>query len=319
MKMLRAIVPWSILALAGSAFAQQYQQRRFDWLPANQETVRLDPANYHAGRTYHPGPDGGSIHVDITAQRPVTIFMVPAAEWDAALERPEMIGNLRPICASEHVTQTTYTCSVPPDAVTLIVRDERSSLDPVVFAGLGAVLNPDSKGDRAISTGVAAMLAGQGLVTRRFTSPNDVHIQYYRWVCIENCVQPEFQWIREVKEKYDLTSFLKVYGGYVPQYDGEQVSVRIKSPVPMVVAILPSNIADQLYGNPQLLESALAKNSCQQRGVQSLQFQCTLSAADGPQSLVVAPEPGSRVPHKKAEVEWLANRCVANCSAPPRQ
>jgi hypothetical protein len=29
-----------------------------------------------------------------------------------------------------------------------------------------------------------------------------------------------------------------------PQRDGEQVSVKIKSPVPMVVAILPSDIAD---------------------------------------------------------------------------
>ena len=30
--------------------------------------------------------------------------------------------------------------------------------------------------------------------------------------------------------------------------DGQQISVNVKSPVPMVVAILPSDIADQLHG-----------------------------------------------------------------------
>jgi hypothetical protein len=113
-------------------------------------------------------------------------------------------------------------------------------------------------------------------------APSDVHIQYYRWACISNRFPPEFQWIRQVKENYELTSFLKVYGGFAPQRDGEQVRVRIKSPVPMVVAILPSDIAYQLHRTPDALETALEKSACQQRGVQSLQFQCTLNASDGP-------------------------------------
>ena len=105
--------------------------------------------------------------------------------------------------------------------------------------------------------------------------------------------------------------------GFAPERDGEQVSVKIKSPVPMVVAILPSDVADQLHGRPDALETALEKSTCQQRGVQSLEFQCTFNASDGPQSLVVGSEPGGGAPpHKKAEIEMLASKCVANCAAP---
>jgi hypothetical protein len=83
----------------------------------------------------------------------------------------------------------------------------------------------------------------------------------------------------------------------------------------MVVAMLPSQVADQLHAQPNALEAALEKNACQQRGVQSLQFQCTFNLDDGPQSLVVVPEAGTSVPnHKKAEIEMQAARCVLNCA-----
>ena len=302
------------IAFALPAFAQQ-GPRKFDWLPANNETVRLDPAYYHAGRTYHPGPDGGNLHVEIQAQQPVTIFMVSEAEWNGALVHPEQMAHLNPICMNEHVSRTIYTCSIPGEPMTLVVRDERQSLTPVVFAGLGAVLDPDSKTDRAIGVGVGAIIAAQQ-AKHQFKSPNDVHIQYFRWDCVENCVQPELQWVDQAKEKYKLTSFAKIYSGYTPQFDGQQVSVKVKSPVPLLIAILPSDVANQVYGNPDMLNSALQKNSCQQRGVQTLQFQCTFNAADGPQSLVVAPEQSGHVPHKNAEIEWLTDECVANCAPP---
>lgn len=302
----------AIILFAGTSFAQQ---KVFNWLPANDETVRLDPANYHTGRTYHPGPNGGHNHVDIKAEKPVTIFMTPADEWNQALQHPETIANLNQICLREHVVETTYVCEMPAQPMTLILRDERNSPDTAVFAGLGAVLNPESKTDREIGEGIATVLTGQGSVTRRFVAPNDVHIQYYRWDCVENCVQPEFQWTQQIKEKYELTSFLKVYGGFRPDHDGEQVSIKIKSPVPMVVAMLPSQVADRLHSQPDALESALQKNSCQQRGVQSLQFECMFNLEDGPQSLVVVPEAGANVLRKKkAEIEMLAARCVANCN-----
>jgi hypothetical protein len=204
---------------------------------------------------------------------------------------------------------------MPPGALTLVIQDERNNPDAAVFAGLGAILDRHDKTERAVGVGIATVLTGQGSVTRRFVAPNDVHIQYYRWDCVENCVQPEYQWTRQIKEKYELTSFLKVYGGFTPDHDGEQISIKIKSPVPMVVAMLPSQVANQLHTRPETFESALEKNACQQRGVQSLQFECKFDVADGPQSLIVVPEASARVPnHKKAEIEMLAARCVANCA-----
>jgi hypothetical protein len=300
-------------ALCGASYGQQ--PRIFNWLPANDEMVRLDPANYHTARTYRPNAPGQTNHVDIKAENPVTIFMTPAEDWNQALQHPEEISRLRQVCLKEHVVEATYVCEMPVEAMTLIIRDERNNPDAAVFAGLGAALDPNDKIQRAVGVGIEAVLTRQGSATRRFTSPNDVHIQYYRWDCVENCIQPEFQWTEQVKEKYELTSFLKVYGGFRPDHDGEQVSIKIKSPVPMVVAMLPSQIADQLHSRPEALEVALEKNSCQQRGVQSLQFACTFNLGDGPQSLIVVPEEGARVPnHKKAEIEMQAARCVANCA-----
>jgi hypothetical protein len=302
------------LAFAGTASAQQ---KIFEWQPANDEAVRLDPANYHTGRTYRPGPQGGNIHVDIESQRPVTIFLTSEEAWNQVLQYPETVGNLRYTCLREHVVKTTYLCDLPAEPMTLVIRDERNSPDSAVFAGLGAVLKSDTSVNRAVGVGIVTVLTGQGSATRHFVSPNDVHIQYYRWACISNCFPPEFQWIQQAKEKFQLTSFLKVYGGYMPGRDSEVVSIKIKAPVPMLVAVVPSSVANQLHSKPEMLEPALEKNACQQRGVQSQTFQCTFNAADGPQSLIVLPEATGNIPHKKAEIEFFAWKCVANCALPP--
>ena len=299
---------------AASCGAASAQDRVFNWVPANDESVRLDPGNYHTARTYRPNAPGQNNHVDIKAERPVTIFMTPAEDWNQALQHPEAISRLRQVCLREHVVETTYVCEMPVEPMTLVIRDDRYSANASVFAGLGEVLDPNNQVERAVGAGIATVLNAKAS-KRQFTSPNDVHVQYYRWDCVENCIQPEFQWTEQVKEKYELTGFLKVYGGFAPDHDGEQVSIRIKSPVPMVVAMVPSEVANRLHASPDALEAALEKNNCQQRGVQSQQFECTFNLADGPQSLIVVPEPGARVPnHKKAEVEMQAAKCVANCS-----
>ncbi len=302
-------------ALSAQSFGRQ-PDRVFNWQPGNQEDVRLDPANYHAGQTYHASGDGGNMQVDIKSERPVTIFLAHSEEWNAAVQHPESLNSLQQLCTREHVVETRYTCFVPPVSMTLIIRDERYSPDHAVFAGLGAVLDPSNRVERAVGagiTGIAAVMAERESAKRQFKAPNDVHIQYFRWLCVENCVQPEFRWTWQVKEKYQLTSFLKVYGGFTPDHDGAQVSIKIKSPVPMVVAMLPSDVANQLHAKPEMFEPALEKNPCQQRGVQSLEFQCTFNLADGPQSLIVAPEDNGKVPHKKAEIEMQFVKCVENC------
>ncbi|MGC0775488.1 MAG: hypothetical protein WB543_21320 [Candidatus Acidiferrum sp.] len=295
------------------------QDRVFNWLPANDESVRLDPANYYTARTYRPNAPGQNNHVDIKAEKPVTIFMTPEADWNQAMQHPSMISQLRQSCLKEHVVEATYVCEMPVEPMTLIIQDDRKgpgSENAAIFAGVGVVLSANAdKINPAVGTGIAAVLAARDATPRRFKDPNDVHIQYYRWDCVQNCIQPEIEWRHQVKEKYELTSFPKVYGGFAPDHDGEQVSIRIKSPVPMAVAMLPSEIANKLYARPDALESALEKNNCQQRGVQTQQFECTFNVGDGPQSLVVVPEPGANVPHrKKAEVEMLAAKCVANCA-----
>jgi hypothetical protein len=306
---------FAMCALSPLSLAQ-VPPRVFDWVASHDESVRLDPANYHTGETYRIGSYGAKNHVDIKAQLPVTIFMTPLDAWNLALQHPETIANLPQSCPAEHVTETTYVCDMPPGELIMVIRDERNNPDAAVFAGLGAVLNPNDKTQRAIGEGITTIFTGEGAATRRFKAPNDMHVQYYNWTCVQNCIQPEFRWMDQVKEKYQLTSFLKVYGGFRPDHDGEQVSIKIKSPVPMVVALLPSQLADQLHSQPDSLESALQKTSCQQRGVQSLQFECTFNLADGPQSLIIAPEAGTEVPRKKkAEIEMLAARCVENCQA----
>jgi hypothetical protein len=310
-------IPFLVAVLLLGVFAAPsfgQQDRVFNWLPGNDESVRLDPANYHAGLTYRTFPSGGNIQVDIKSELPVTVFLTSADDWNLALQHPEALGDLKQLCPREHVVEVRYSCFVPPVPMNLIVRDERNNPDQAVFAGLGAVLDPRNKTDRAVGEGIAAIFTGQGsAATRRFKAPNDVHIQYFRWECVENCIQPQFQWTWQVKEKYQLTSFLKVYGGFAPDHDGVQVSIKIKSPVPMVVAMLPSDIANQLHAKPEMFESALEKNPCQQRGVQSSQFECKFNLADGPQSLIVVPEDTASIPHKKAEIEMQFVKCVANC------
>ncbi len=267
------------------------QDKVFDWVRASDEVSQLDPADYHAGRVYRPGPDGGGMHVDIQAKRPVTIAMAFASDWNDWQQHPESQAAPEFRCLREHVTSTTYECHMPPNRpMVLLIRDERTS-------------------DRAVLTGIGVVL-GRG--ARQFISPNDVTVTYYSWTCVQNCIQPEFQWFSLVKEKYELTSVPKIYSLLTPERDGQQVNVRIKAPVPMTIALLPSELADQVYDNPAALSSALAKTSCKQRGVQSLSFDCTVNLADGRQSLVVVPD-AAKVPHKKAEIQLQTVKCSANC------
>ena len=321
----RLVAALAVFACASPALAQQ---KVFEWQHGTEESVRLDPANYHEGKIY--GSQGGTIHVDVEAQQPVSIFMTGEGEWNRAMQNPEMLGRIRMMCLREHVVKVTYTCDLPLEPMQLIVRDDRESQSATAFAALGAVLKSSESVATAepelgraigivgaVGAGIGGMLGHQSNATpRHFVAPNDVQIQYYRWICIDNCFPPEFQWIQQAKEEYKLTPFLKVYGGYAPDRDGEVVSIKVKAPVPMLVAVLPSSVANQLHGKPDMLEAVLEKASCQQRGVQSQTFQCTFNAGDGPQSLIVVPEDIQKVPHKKTEVEFFASKCVANCVVP---
>ena len=277
------------------------QESTFDWLPSSDESRRLDPADYHTGRVFKPGDQAGNVHVDIEAQEPVTVEMAPAEEWSEALRHPELLPRVTFRCVREHVTKSTYICDVAPGhPMTLVLRDERDSAHTAI-TGFGAAFNDHG-------------------TVREFVSPNDIHIQYYRWACVQNCNPPRYQWMSELKETYDLTSAPKIYDGITPERDGEPFSVKINSPVPMTVAIVPSRLADELRENPDSLDSALDKRPCIQKSVRSTTFECTFDLADGPQSFIAVPEAGTTVPpNKKAEVEVIASKCIANCLTDPEK
>jgi hypothetical protein len=277
--------------LIGHAAAQT-PPRTYDWVRASDEFVQLDPADYHAGRVYRPRPDGGNMHVIIQAKRPVTVAMTSSADWNAAQQHPESWPSLDYRCLREHVTSTTYECHLPPSQpMVLIIRDERTP-------------------DRAMVQGIGAIFGKKG--ARQLFSPNDVQITYHSWSCIANCVQPEFEWVRLVKEKYELSAVPKLYSVLTPEHNGEKLWMKIKAPMPMTLAVLPSAVADRVYDKPEELGAAVAQTTCKQRGVQTMEFDCKFNVADGPQSLLIMPS-ASVKSHKKAQIEVQALKCTANC------
>src|SRR5260221_1913966 len=239
------------LLLAGTCCgAATGQDGVSNWLPANEEKVRLDPANYHTARTYHPGSPGATNHVDIKAQQPVTVFMAPEGDWNAVLQNRLNFGQLRRYCVQEHVMNLTYVCEMPLEPMTLVILDDRNdgrgvsdNSDHAFFAGVGAVLNQGKAPERTIGAGIPAVLAAKAAVPpppRHFVAPNDVHIQYYRWV------QPETEWIRQVKEKYELSPFLKVYGGALAGLGGAKAGNSNKGPRPSSGAAAALSRADSV-------------------------------------------------------------------------
>ena len=306
------------------------QPKVFNWVASQNETVRLDPANYYANHTFNPGPQGGNIQVDIDARYPVTLAMVDSSAWQQATQQPTAARNLSNLtynCVQQHAVRTTYTCHMGGFwSQVLVISDERQEqhdrdgdhdrdADRDRDYGQGYGMVSSNAGPSVFPTSVRGAALTDRDEGRRWESPNDVRIQYYSWNCVQACDQPDFGWVRQVKEKYQLTKVLKVYNGLTPDHDGTQVSIRVKSPVPMAVAVLPSSVAGQLYAKPDMFDSAVSQSSCQQRGVQSSTFQCTLNLADGSQSLVLLPESGADIPKKKkAEVEVQAVKCIDNCA-----
>jgi hypothetical protein len=277
-----AIIAAVLCALATITFGQN---RVFDWTPANSETIPLEPASLHAGRIYYPAVGGGDMHVQIDSRYSVTVAMAWADEWNAAIQHPQAAANLSFLCVKEHVTNTIYECHLPSERPMIITfRDERKPEKPVVTA-IGAILGPG---------------------VRQFISPNDLHIQYY------NCIQPEFHWRRILDEKYQITLAPKVYSLMTPDHDGQELSVKIKSPIPLTVALLPSHLADQVYDKTITLTDALDKTGCKERGVQSMSFNCTFDVANGTQTLLILPDIDFSG-HKKANVEVDTVKCVEHC------
>jgi hypothetical protein len=134
-----------------------------------------------------------------------------------------------------------------------------------------------------------------------------------RWACVENCDLPEYQWVNLFKEKFKLTPIGKTYSPLTPERDGDQLHIKMKSPIPMLVAVLPVDAGDHLRANPAEADSLLTGVACKQRAVQKADFTCKFNLQDGTQEFVLMPEPGVAVPGKKAEIQVDATRCMSNC------
>ena len=292
---MRNLCTFAVLLCAWATLTFGQDNRVFDWTPANNETIPMEPASFHAGRVYHPAAGGGNMHVQIDTRYPVTVAMTWADEWNNAMQHPDAPMDFTLFCVKEHVVNTIYECHLPSERPMIITfHDERKPEKPVVSA-IGAILGPG---------------------VRQFISPNDLHIQYYAWNCVDNCILPEFHWRRIVNEKYDVTQAPKVYSLMTPDHDGQELSVKIKSPIPLTVAILPSQLADQFYDHTISLTDALDQTGCKQRGAQKLGFNCTFNVANGPQTLLVLPDINFSG-RKKADVEIETVMCVEHCDLLP--
>src|SRR4029077_19552307 len=168
MKPTLALALLGTLVFAGTASAQ----RAFEWRPGTDEAVRLDPSNYHTGKTYTAG---GGIQVGIESQQPVTIFLTGEGEWNQALQYPETMGSLRMLCLREHVVKTRYVCDLPAEPMTLVIRDDRGPSQSAAFAGLGevlkrdaAVLNTPAGNAVGVGVGLAAVLKAQTSASHHF-------------------------------------------------------------------------------------------------------------------------------------------------------
>jgi len=271
-----------------SLAANSHAQNQIIWTPANSENIPLEPAGLHVGHVYHPAIGGGDMHVQIDSRYPVTVAMAWEDEWNAAM-RPGASVHFSFLCVKEHVTSTIYECHLPSDRPMVITfRDERRPERPALTA-VGAMLGPGA---------------------RPFISPNDLRIQYF------NCVEPEFHWRRILNEKYDITSAPKVYSLMTPDHDGQELSVKVKSPIPLTVALLPSHLADQVYDKTVTLTDALDQTGCKERGVQSMSFNCTFNVANGTQTLLILPDIDFHG-KKKATVEADTVKCVEHCELLP--
>ena len=290
-------LPLALFFLLASSLQAQ-QPRVFDWVKANDEVLQLDPMDFHAGEVFRPGPNGGNIRVIIRAKQPVTLAMAWAAEWNEVQLHPQTLANLEYRCIQEHVVDATYECHLPPGRpMVLVLHDERTP-DHAIFQSIGAIVGKAS--------------------AKELLSPNAVQITYNKWNCVQNCIQPEYKWVRVVKEKYELSSTPKLYSAVTPEYDGQQTWVKIKAPMPVTIALLSSKLADEAYDKPDTLSSALAQTTCKQRGVQSMEFECKVNRGEGPQSLILVTDAPVRS-HKKAEIEFQTLQCIANCEMIPSE
>ena len=274
------------------------QQKTWDWTPENSDSFRIGPG-YHSGvAVYKPhGREAIHIRLDLVAKRPVSIGVVRQEDWDSAIQHPGHLSHLDYACLTEGVTRISFSCNFYASNISrvVVVRDSRQTEHPV-------------------ATGIAAPFVRMGM---NDVFANEVHVTPYVWSCTSNCDlpdPPEFAWVDLRKEKYEITPAFKSYGPFTVERDNNKMRIRVKSQVPMTVAVMPAALADDLYAHRDQAGAILAKSTCKQYGIQASTLDCTFQANEGAMQVVLLPE-GDVRKKKKAEITISTVQCVANCSA----
>jgi hypothetical protein len=274
----------SIILLSSLAFAKD-----MGWVAVSRQNYRLEPGRWQAAGNYGPG----AIHLNIAvrAANGVKIGLVRAADWERGRKTPMQ-------CQAQGLVHSTFTCDYEAeDPMVLLLQDLRLPGDALAAAIVAGVHGAD---------GVKAAAA-------EAISSNVITLSHLEWGCVRNCY-PLFKWVDVSKEKFDLFPIAKTYGPIVPEYDGTQLRVKMKSKVPMLLAVLPVAMADRVRANPAEAESLLSGAPCKQRAVQKADFVCKVNREHGTQQVVLMPEPGITISgKKKAEVHVTMVRCYANC------
>ncbi|HKW76142.1 MAG TPA: hypothetical protein VJN64_11505 [Terriglobales bacterium] len=288
-----------VLVLAAAfacALTARAQQKTYGWIPQGSDSYRMVSGAYNGVAVFNTqGYQALHIRLDIDAREPVGIGVVALDDWNNAVHNPELLHKLNYACLTEGVTRLNFSCDFFPSYTSrvVVVRDLRRVDRPSV-AGVGAPL---------------VRMAYNGFFS------NEIRVTPFHWGCTAYCDLPDppsYAWVDLRREKYQITSALKSYGPFTPQKDDDKIRIYVKSPFPMTVAMVPSDLVDQLYDNRDQAHEILSKTSCKQYGVQKSTFDCTLQMSDGPQQVVLLPEVEINK-KKKAQVEISTVQCVANC------
>jgi hypothetical protein len=285
-----------VLAAAFACAATAYaQQKTYGWIPQGSDSYRMMPGAYNGIAVFNTqGYQALHIRLDIEAREPVAIGVVSQDEWNNAIHNPELLHKLNYACLSEGVTRLNFSCDLASFTSRVVVVRDLRRVDRPSVAGVGAPL---------------VRMAYNGFFS------NEIRVTPFHWGCTAYCDLPDppsYAWVDLRREKYQITTALKSYGPFTPQKDDDKIRIYVKSPFPMTVAMVPSDLVDQLYANRDQAHELLSKTSCKQYGVQKSTFDCTLQMSDGPQQVVLLPEVEINK-KKKAQVEISTVQCVANC------
>lgn len=318
------------LFLISVAVTAAAQPKQFDFVAQAEQRYRIQPDLYYPFGPFTSSSSAEPVRVraDIEAKSPVLIGVVTHATWTWVAQRRLNASQLQYWCLQQNVLKMQYRCDLPSvnGPYVVVVHDMRGAGD-VVIAGL------------AVAIGVKE--PAQNLL-----AANDVSVTAFTWECVKNC-QPEvsntqqennsqedpwkaltdaltarnqqpkgpvWSWVDVMKDKFALTQRPRFYGPVSASKDKDQYLVRIKAPVPMIAAFVPSADADVIRKDATKLNSILAKTPCRQRGAQKLQFACALDLTDGQVEVLIAPEDNQLLPNeKKANFSVARRQCVAGC------